>query len=110
MNDKKEIKEEHGTQNTSAPQIPSKQRADHNGILLNLYGERCNSWHTLTGVRFKLLGLVPTVSVVVLITLLSPNLSIDECMRTAIAIFGLLITLSLLIYEQRKAELYSDLL
>src|SRR5215210_835383 len=38
-------------------------------VLLRLYGEICGTWRQLTDVRFKLLALVPAVSVFVLIAL-----------------------------------------
>ena len=51
-----------------------------------LYGEICSSWRMLTDVRFKLLGFVPTVSVVILISLLSrdtPGTGLTPMMRMA---------------------------
>jgi hypothetical protein len=77
-----------------------------------LYGEICSSWRMLTDVRFKLLGFVPTVSVVILISLLSrdtPGTGLTPMMRMAVSVFGLLITLALYIYERRNSELYDDL-
>jgi hypothetical protein len=77
-----------------------------------LYGEICSSWRMLTDVRFKLLGFVPTVSVVILISLLSrdaPGTGLTSMMRMAVSVFGLLITLALYIYERRNSELYDDL-
>jgi hypothetical protein len=77
-----------------------------------LYGEICSSWRMLTDVRFKLLGFVPTVSVVILISLLSaddPGRGLTPPLRMAVSVFGLLITLALYIYERRNSELYDDL-
>lgn len=82
-------------------------------VLLALYGEVCSSWRMLTDVRFKLLGFVPTVSVVILIGLLSrddPGKGLTPTMRMAVSVFGLLITLALYIYERRNSELYDDLI
>ena len=77
-----------------------------------LYGEICSSWRMLTDVRFKLLGFVPTVSVVILISLLSrdaPGTGLTPVMRMAISCFGLLITLALYVCDRRNSELYDDL-
>lgn len=95
------------------PVVPdTMQEPAHKEVLLSLYGEICNSWRMLIDVRFKLLGLVPTVSVALLISLLSRN-KLDEGLspfsRIVISIFGLLITLGISIYEQRNSELYGDL-
>lgn len=40
-------------------------------LLLGLYDQVCSVWKELVGVRFKLLGLVPTVSLALLATILS---------------------------------------
>lgn len=88
-------------------QAPSRQE-----VLLALYGEVCNSWRTLTDVRFKLLGFVPTILVVVLINLLSgdePTKGLAPITRMAIGLFGFLVTFALFVYELRNSELYDDL-
>lgn len=85
---------------------------EHKEILLSLYGEICNSWRMLTDVRFKLLGLVPTVSAAVLISLLSrnkPDEGLSPLSRIAISVFGLLITVGIWMYDQRNTKLYIDL-
>lgn len=81
-------------------------------VLLSLYVEICNSWRQLTEVRFKLLGLVPTISVTILITLLArakDGEGLTHLTETMVVIFGLFITFALFIYEQRNSELYDDL-
>jgi Putative peptidoglycan binding domain len=80
-------------------------------ILLALYGEVCNDFRMLTDVRFKLLGLVPTISIAVLISLLSqkPDEKLSPCSQMGISIFGLLITIGIAIYNKRNTELYKDL-
>ena len=85
---------------------------EHKEILLGLYGEICNSWRMLTDVRFKLLGLVPTVSAAVLISLLSrtkPDEGLSPLSRITISVFGLLVTVGIWIYDQRNTKLYIDL-
>jgi Putative peptidoglycan binding domain len=81
-------------------------------ILLALYSEICNNFRMLTDVRFKLLGLVPTVSIAVLISLLSqkPDEKLSRYSQLGISTFGLLITLGIRIYDQRNTELYKDLI
>ena len=85
------------------------QRQD---VLLSLYSEVCNGWRTLTDVRFKLLGLVPIVSVTVAITLLSRG-EVGKGMRPiekiGVAVFGLLITIAIRLYDLRNTHLYDDL-
>jgi hypothetical protein len=90
-------------------QPPDPQRQT---VLLALYGEVCSGWRTLTDVRFKLLGLLPIVSVAVLITLLSKSRGTDALSpreRTAIAILGLLMTVAVRLYDLRNNDLYNDL-
>jgi hypothetical protein len=85
--------------------------SENKDVLLSLYGEICNSWRMLTDVRFKLLGLVPTVSAVVLISLLShskENEGLSPPSRIAISIFGFLITIGICIYDRRNTKLYDD--
>lgn len=80
-------------------------------LLLDLYKEICSSWRLLTDVRFKLLGLIPIISVVILLTLLgrTPE-EASPAARIAIALFGLIVTIGLYIYDQRNSELYDDLI
>lgn len=88
------------------------QALSRQDVLLALYGEVCNSWRTLTDVRFKLLGFVPTISAVVLLSLLSgdePTTGLPPITRMAISLFGLFVTFALFVYELRNSELYDDL-
>lgn len=81
-------------------------------VLLALYGEVASGWRTLTDVRFKLLGLLPVVSVAVLITLLSAShgpTALTGVERTGIAVLGLLITGAVRLYDLRNTDLYNDL-
>lgn len=80
--------------------------------ILALYAEVCSGWRTLTDVRFKLLGLLPIVSVAVLITLLSHTRGTDALApgeRTAVAALGLLFTGAVRLYDLRNTDLYNDL-
>lgn len=88
-------------------------KSEHQEVLLSLYGEICSSWRLLTDVRFKLLGLVPTASVVVLIALLSrnqPTEGLSRISQLAVIVFGFCITLGLTIYDRRNSQLYNDLI
>jgi hypothetical protein len=81
-------------------------------ILRILYGEVCNTWRALLDVRFKLLGLVPFVTVAVLVVLLPDSGSatlLESWSAAVICLLGLVVTLGLLIYEIRNSELYDDL-
>jgi hypothetical protein len=94
------------------PTLTEKAKADsQQEILFALYREVCNGWRLLTDVRFKLLGLIPVVSGVVLFSLLSnkPD-GPSPLTRMAIAVFGLLITIALFVYDKRNSELYDDMI
>ena len=113
-----EIKMENPKQNRQYLSSPLTTLAEHavpperETMLLALYGEICESWRLLTDVRFKLLGLVPTVSAVVLTSLLSkddPAKGLSQASRIVIACFGLIVTLGIYLYDQRNTELYDDL-
>lgn len=89
------------------------QLPPHKDELFKLYGEICSSWRMLTDVRFKLLGLVPTVSVVALLNILSQEgiaKGLSPITRTGIIAFGFLVTIALYIYDRRNTELYDDLI
>jgi hypothetical protein len=82
-------------------------------LLLKLYDQVCSAWKELVGVRFKLLGLVPTVSLALLATILpgrgAPGgLSLPS--RLLIAAFGFLVTFGLFVYDRRNSALHDDLI
>lgn len=82
-------------------------------ILTTLYGQICTSWHVLIDIRFKLLGFVPAVSVVLLANLLSADgaaKGLSPAIKIMIAALGLVATLALLIYDLRNSELHDDLI
>jgi len=81
--------------------------------LITLYEQICNSWHVLIDIRFKLLGIVPAISVVLLANLLStegPAKGLSEATKIMIAALGFLATFALLIYDMRNSELHDDLI
>ena len=80
--------------------------------LKTVYGEVCTTWRALLDVRFKLLGLVPFVTVGVLVVLVPDSKPARDPTEWSIAVIcglGLVVTLGLLIYEIRNSELYDDL-
>jgi hypothetical protein len=93
--------------------------AEQREMLLKLYDKTYESWKMLTDVRFKLVGLIPIVSITVLLSLLAENekeASLPTAARLPIvvgrglvAVFGYAVTLGLFIYEKRNTELYDDL-
>lgn len=82
-------------------------------LLENIYSEVCSNWRALHDVRFKLLGLVPFVTIGILVVLLPSSGSdthISGWIAKLIPSVGLVVTLGLLIYETRNSELYNDLI
>ncbi|MCA0456717.1 MAG: hypothetical protein LCI00_22280 [Chloroflexi bacterium] len=85
----------------------------HEAVLLTLYNEIGNNWRMLTDVRFKLLGLVPAISGVLLVSLLSMDEAgkgLSSISRIFAAGFGLIITIAIFLYDRRNSELYDDLI
>ena len=81
-------------------------------VLLALYGEVCGGWRTLTDVRFKLLGLLPVVSLAAITTLVSSSRGqypLSALEISAIAVLALLFTCAVRLYDLRNTMLYSDL-
>ncbi len=80
-------------------------------VLIALYSEVCSGWRTLTDVRFKLIALLPIVSVTVMITVLSKAASanpLKSLQVAGIATLGFVITLALWLYDRRNTQLYDD--
>lgn len=81
--------------------------------LIALYEQICASWHVLIDIRFKLLGFVPAVSVVLLANLLSSEgaaRGLSSAIKIGVAALGFVATLALLIYDLRNSELHDDLI
>lgn len=82
-------------------------------VLLSVYAETLGAWKTLTDARFKLLALLPPVAAVALVAVVSesgPLAGQGRWVRAAGALFGLLVTLGLWIYDRRNDALYDDLI
>ena len=85
--------------------------SEHEALLLVLYAEVCSSWRMLTDVRFKLLGFLPAVSGVALLASQNGDGVITTTVpRVSLALFGLVVTMGLYIYDRRNSELYNDLI
>ena len=81
--------------------------------MIKIYEQTCITWRELVGVRFKLLAIVPTVSLALVATTLSTeglSEGLSPVGRLLIAIFGLVVTLGLFIYDQRNSVLHDDLI
>lgn len=81
--------------------------------LITLYEQICSSWHVLIDIRFKLLGLVPAVSLVLLVNVLSSEgaaKGLTPTLKIMITLLGFVATFALLIYDMRNSELHDDLI
>jgi hypothetical protein len=74
--------------------------------LWSLYGHICSSWETLVDIRFKLLGLVPSVSILLLLELTKLSATSMKLFGSSI---GFIFTLAIWLYEKRNSELHDDL-
>lgn len=82
-------------------------------LLLKMYDQAAQTWRELISVRFKLFALVPTVSLLLLTTVLSTEglgkgLSLQ--LKLFISVLGLAVTMGLLVYELRNSALHDDLI
>jgi hypothetical protein len=82
-------------------------------IRLALYENVCTTWRALIEVRFKLLALVPFVSVLGVQVVLSrgtEQAQLSAAARTMLAVIGLAAIVGLLVYDLRNSELHDDLI
>ena len=82
-------------------------------LLFKLYEASCANWRHLVEVRFKLLGLVPVVSLALLAVVFgsdSPSKGLSPTQKLTIAVVGLLVTVGLWIYDRRNSALHDDLI
>jgi hypothetical protein len=82
-------------------------------LLVELYEQTCTTWRMLVDVRFKLLALVPTASLLSLATLTGTaeaNKIYMPQVGPLFAVLGLIVTGGLLIYDRRNSELHDDLI
>ncbi len=81
-------------------------------VLLKMYETSVDGWRLLTDVRFKLLALLPALSVLAWSQLLpSDELRFGAGVvgGVGIGLLGLVIAVGIMIYDQRNDELYNDL-
>lgn len=98
------------TPQVPAPNVVSSAREQ---VLLAVYNQSCAGWQMLTDVRFKLLALIPPVAGLALVGVVAtsgPTAGLQPSARIGLAVFGLLITAGLYIYDQRNDTLYDDLI
>ena len=82
-------------------------------LLIKLYEASCANWRHLVEVRFKLLGLVPTVSLALLAVIFGsdgPGKGLSPSQKLIIAAVGLLVTVGLWMYDHRNSALHDDLI
>ena len=86
---------------------------ENKDLLIALYGQVCTAWEDLVGVRFKLLGLVPTVSLALLATILTTKgigEGLDLPSKLIISSLGFFSTFALYVYDHRNSVLHDDLI
>jgi hypothetical protein len=87
--------------------------AANRDLMFKMYDQACQTWRELVGVRFRLLALVPTVSLLLLATVLStegPGKGLSVTLKILLSVLGLFATLGLLIYDRRNSILHDDMI
>jgi hypothetical protein len=82
-------------------------------LRLALYGQALAGWKQLVDVRFKLLALLPAVSIIALATVIAAFRDSTGAYRVALLLVdvaAILITAAMWIYEKRNSELHDDLI
>ena len=86
--------------------VPESERRETLGLL---YEQVCESWRALIGVRFKLLGFVPSISGVAVAVLIDAQ-GVTPAAGAGLATFGLLATVGIYLYDQRNSQLHDELI
>lgn len=87
--------------------------ARNRDLLTTVYNQTCQSWRQLVDVRFKLLALVPTLSLgslAIVINTDGRHGGLPFAMQLLFALTGLAVTIGLRIYDARNSELHDDLI
>lgn len=96
---------------TPLPTLKNRVKNSKNEVLTQLYSEVHSNYRHLTDIRFKLLGFVPAVSIIVWIEILG-NLPVDRLQNIlvglVISLLWLRITYGIRIYDIRNDSLYDD--
>lgn len=82
-------------------------------IRLTVYERSVAVWTELSGIRFKILALLPAVSGAVVVALImdaEPSDLKREAMKLALAVFGLAVTFALRQYDRCNSQHYDDLI
>jgi hypothetical protein len=99
---------------TSVPVEPGKppRCAETREVLLAIYEQSTTTWRALVDVRFKLLALVPAVSIVALTQVLRPagSQSLNSGAKVTIVALGAVVTVGIWMYDTRNSELHDELL
>ncbi len=87
-------------------------KEENKNLLVTIYEQSCSAWKMLVDVRFKLLGLVPAVSIGVLAAVLTTRTAetFTTASRLVVSLLGLASALGLFIYDRRNSELHDDLI
>jgi hypothetical protein len=78
---------------------------DRRNALLKEYGEVRSDFRTLTDIRFRLLGILPIASAAVS----AFGTTLESTYEFALSLFGLVVTLGLVSYNERNNQLYDEL-
>lgn len=101
-------------QTTDLPTLRTpREPAQDEALLLSIYDQTCSTWRMLVDVRFKLLALVPTASLLSLATVFGGGDAtrfLTPRTRLLFAVLGLVATLGLLIYDLRNSQLHDELI
>ncbi len=82
-------------------------------IRLAVYDQSVAVWKELAGVRFKLLALLPAVSIAILAAVLMDDKDytlLREVAKLGLTVFGFFVTLALQRYDLRNSQLYDELI
>ncbi|MDY8135633.1 hypothetical protein [Aquimarina sp. 2201CG5-10] len=90
-----------------------KNTKNDSDIIKEMYAEINSNYRHLADIRFKLLGLVPAISIIAWIEItgrLSPDNIQNIIIGLIIGILGIRITYAIRIYDKRNDRLYNDLI
>ncbi|MEM7217109.1 MAG: hypothetical protein AAF515_02000 [Pseudomonadota bacterium] len=82
-------------------------------IRLAVYNSSVAVWKELAAVRFKLVALLPAISVAVLVAVVTDSKEFEksrEFGKLGIVIFGFVVSLALYLYDKRNSQLYDELI